>query len=198
MPDRTADLRAALEEPARRGILGSDIDGAIEHARQFARAMRPARRIVDLGSGSGMPGLVLAVDDAALQVVLLDASERRTDLLRRTVGRLGLADRAEVVCRPAEAFGRDHVHRGTFDAVVARAFGPPAMVAECGAPLLRLGGQLLVSEPPAGGSDRWPAKGLADLGLRQDASPLPHLASFTLVDACSERFPRRRLRPPLF
>ena len=125
MPDRTAELRAALEEPARLGILGTDIDAAIGHARRFAPALRPARRIVDLGSGAGMPGLVLAVDDAALAVVLLDASERRTDLLRRTVGRLGLADRAEVVCRPAEVFGRDPAHRGAFDAVVARAFGPP-------------------------------------------------------------------------
>ncbi len=198
MPDRTAELRAALEEPARLGILGADIDAAIGHARHFAPALRPARRIVDLGSGSGMPGLVLAVDDAALAVVLLDASERRTDLLRRTVGRLGLADRAEVVCRPAEVFGRDPAQRGAFDAVVARAFGPPAMVAECGAPLLRLGGQLLVSEPPDGGSGRWPAEGLAELGLRQDAGSLLHLASFTLVEACPERFPRRRLRPPLF
>jgi len=198
MPDRTAELRAALEEPARLGILGADIDAAIGHARQFAPALRPARRLVDLGSGSGVPGLVLAVDDAALEVVLLDASERRTDLLRRTVGRLGLADRAEVVCRPAEVFGRDLSHRGAFDAVVARAFGPPAMVAECGAPLLRLGGQLLVSEPPDGGSGRWPEVGMTELGLRQDAGPLLHLASFTLVEACPERFPRRRLRPPLF
>jgi len=198
MPDRTAELRAALEEPARLGILGADIDAAIGHARQFAPALRPARRLVDLGSGSGVPGLVLAVDDAALEVVLLDASERRTDLLRRTVGRLGLADRAEVVCRPAEVFGRDLSHRGAFDAVVARAFGPPAVVAECGAPLLRLGGQLLVSEPPDGGSGRWPEVGMTELGLRQDAGPLLHLASFTLVEACPERFPRRRLRPPLF
>jgi 16S rRNA (guanine527-N7)-methyltransferase len=131
-------------------------------------------------------------------VVLLDASERRTDVLRRTVGRLGLADRAGVVCRPAEVFGRDPAHRGAFDAVVARAFGPPAMVAECGAPLLRLGGQLVVSEPPDGGWGRWPADGMAELGLRQDAGPPPHLASFTLVEACPERFPRRRLRPLLF
>ena len=45
MPDRTDDLRAALEEPARLGILGADIDAAIGHARQFAPALRPARRI---------------------------------------------------------------------------------------------------------------------------------------------------------
>jgi 16S rRNA (guanine527-N7)-methyltransferase len=198
MPDRTAELRAALEEPARLGILGDDIGAAIEHARQFSPALRPAQRIVDLGSGSGMPGLVLAVDDADLEVVLLDASERRTDVLRRTVGRLRLADRVEVVCRRAEAFGHDPARRAGFDAVVARAFGPPAMVAECGAPLLRPGGQLVVSEPPDRSSRRWPEEGVAELGLRQDAGALRHLASFTLVEACPARFPRRRLRPPLF
>ena len=103
-----------------------------------------------------------------------------------------------MVCRPAELFGRDPAHRGAFDAVVARAFGPPAMVAECAGPLLRLGGQLLVSEPPDDRSSRWSEEGLAGLGLRQDAEPLPHLASFTLVEPCPDRFPRRRLRPPLF
>jgi 16S rRNA (guanine527-N7)-methyltransferase len=195
-------LRAAFAEAARLGILGSDIGIAIEHARRFGRALRPTGALLDLGSGAGLPGLVLAVDDEQLHVVLLDASERRTDLLRRAVGRLGVADRVEVVCERAEVFGRRPAVRGTFPAVVARAFGPPATVAECAAPLLTTGGQLLVSEPPidptSEPASRWPAEELAQLGLVADDRQPPYLASFRQVERCPERYPRRRLRPPLF
>ena len=178
MPDRTAELRAALEEPARLGILGADIDAAIGHARQFAPALRPARRIVDLGSGSGMPGLVLAVDDAGprrwccstpASAAPISCAAPSAGWVWPTGSRWSAGRRR---CSAAIL-----PHRGAFDAVVARAFGPPAMVAECGAPLLRLGGQLLVSEPPDGGSGRWPAEGLARAGAApgRRAAPAPGL-----------------------
>jgi len=81
--------------------------------------------------------------------------------------------------------------------VVARSFGSPSVTAECAAPLLAVGGQLLVSEPPSPSADRWPAAGLALVGLRLDET-VSGLASCTQVEPCPERFPRRRLRPPLF
>jgi hypothetical protein len=145
-----------------------------------------------------VPGLVLALRLPAAAVVLLDASERRTDFLRRAVGRLGLGSRVSVLLARAEVAGRQEVWRGRFDAVVARSFGEPAVTAECAAPFLRTGGQLVVSEPPFSGPDRWPAAGLEPLGLRRDPPTETTTASFTQVRPCPARFPRRRLRPPLF
>ncbi len=192
-------LRAVFDDAARLGFLGpGDVGRAMEHARGFVTALRTARRVIDLGSGAGLPGLVLAVDLPDLDVVLVDASERRADVLRRAVGRLGLRSRVAVECRRAEALGRLPAFRGRFDAAVARGFGPPAAVAECAAPLLRLGGQLLVSEPPVADERRWPADGVALLGLRRDELAIGTFASFTLQTPCPDRYPRRSVRQPLF
>jgi 16S rRNA (guanine527-N7)-methyltransferase len=175
------------------------IDPQVEHARRFATGLRPAALVIDLGSGGGLPGLVLAALRTELEVVLLDARTNRTDFLERAVGRLGWSGRVRVVAAPAEVVGRDPAWRGRVDAVVARSFGGPSATAECAAPLLRVGGQLLVSEPP-GAPDpaRWPAAGLELVGLERDEHAPDGLASFTQGSACSERFPRRRLAPPLF
>ena len=56
--------------------------------------------------------------------------------------------------------------------MTARSFGPPAATAECAAPLLAVGGLLVVSEPPDG-PDRWPADALAALGLEPSDSTSP-------------------------
>jgi 16S rRNA (guanine527-N7)-methyltransferase len=76
--------------------------------------------------------------------------------------------RVRVVTRRAEELGRDSTWRERSGLVVARSFGPPAVTAECGAPLLRVGGWLIVSEPPApeAPSARWPEAALTQLGLQ--------------------------------
>jgi 16S rRNA (guanine527-N7)-methyltransferase len=197
MPERPSALFDVLAESARLGFLGpGPVEDGARHARGFLGLLRPAATLLDLGSGGGLPGLVLAEALPATSVVLLDASQTRTDFLRRAVGRLGLADRVRVVTGSAELVGRDPDLRGSFDAVVARSFGPPATVAEGAAPLLRIGGQLVVSEPP-GAVSRWPAEPLAELGLVVDVVTAG-FASLRQVEACPERFPRRRLRPALF
>ena len=68
----------------------------------------------------------------------------------------------------AEDAGRDPRWRGQFDLVAARSFGPPAVTAECGVPFLRVGGALLVAEPPDSPDERWPAAPLEELALADD------------------------------
>ena len=96
-------------------------------------------------------------------MVLVDASQKRASFLVWAAIELGVADRAEVWCGRAETFGHDDGRRGRFDAVVARGFGPPATTLECGARCCRLGGRMVVSEPP--GYRNYPADGLARCGL---------------------------------
>ena len=131
-------------------------------------------------------------------MVLLDARTNRTDFLARAVGRLGWGDRVSVVAGRAEELGRLSQWRGRLGAVVARSFGSPAGTAECAAPFLAVGGQLVVSEPPDPPMARWPPAGLALVGLARDEGVADGLASFTQMELCPARFPRRRRRPPLF
>lgn len=139
-----------------------------------------------------MPGLVLAERWPRCSVVLVDASERRTEFVRRAAERLGLA-RVSVVRARAETIGRDPAHRGRADLVVARGFGPPAVTAECAAPLLRVGGRLIVSDPPNDSGSRWRDIGVAELGLggRRLVRVPAAFSVFEQRTLCPDRFPRR-------
>lgn len=151
---------------------------------------------MDLGSGGGLPGLVLATRWPDSHAVLVDSGTRRAAFLREAVTSLDLQDRVRVVLGRAEDLGRDPRWRGRFDAVVVRSFGPPAVVAECAAPFLKVGGLLVVSEPPGDVRtplERWPAEHLAVLGLRPCHSHDVgrHYQVLEQVTPCPDRFPRR-------
>ena len=197
----TDELLGLLEESRQRGFLGpGPVEVHLDHARAFVVAAEvPPSRALDLGAGGGLPGLVLAAiawPDA--RWTFLDAMAKRTAFLREAVDRLGLADRVEVLTERAEVAGRDAEHRGGYDLVVARSFGPPAVVLECAAPLLRPGGRLVVSEPPdAVLAERWPPEGVRAFG---GAAPRAvtaghrhevHLVVIDQHEACPDRYPRR-------
>ena len=208
-------LVAVLEESQSQGFLGpGPVETHLDHARGFAAsaAVGAPHRLLDLGSGGGVPGLVLAtLDWPSAEVVLLDAGERRCVFLAWAVDELGLAPRVAVRRARAEEAGREATLRGEFDLVVARSFASPAVTAECAAPFLRVGGKLVVSEPPedddADASTprvaRWPEEGLAEVGLRPLArwtSPFVYQALEQVVP-CADRYPRRTGIPakrPLF
>jgi 16S rRNA (guanine527-N7)-methyltransferase len=189
-------LEAQLERARELGFLGPGPIGPHRaHAEAFLTAIGdvPVGTCVDLGSGGGLPGLVLAMRLPSSAWTLLDAMQRRTAFLQEAVDALDLADRVEVVTARAELAGRDPVLRGRADLVVARSFGPPAVTAECAAPLLRPGGTLVVSEPPGGAGERWPAEALAELGFAPAvamAGP-PSLVQVRLVHPADDRYPRR-------
>jgi 16S rRNA (guanine527-N7)-methyltransferase len=153
---------------------------------------------LDLGSGGGIPGLVLAHGWPEREAVLLDSNTRRARFLTEAVAELGWQGRVRVVGERAEVAGRRPALRGAFSLVVARSFGPPPVVAECAAPFLRPGGVLVVSEPP--GSERhervdqrWPRSGLDALGLIPLARWQGRFGYQLLRQAepCPDRFPRR-------
>ena len=103
--------------------------------------LRQAERIADLGSGAGLPGLVLAASLPAAQLDLIESVSRKCDFLREAVERMGLAN-ARVVCERSEDWARGE-GRERYDAVAARAVGRLAALAELASPLLRDGGYLV-------------------------------------------------------
>lgn len=159
-----------------------------------ADAVSPARpRVMDLGSGGGVPGLPLLVVRPDWRWVLLDGSTSRGAFLTEAVDQLGRSGTATVVASRAEEAARDDSLRAGFDLVVTRSFGPPSVTAECGAAFLRTGGHLVVAEPPGGQPDRWPAHGLEILGLTSLPSRVGRTA-FQVLKAsapCPDRYPRR-------
>lgn len=184
------------------GFLGPGaVEEHIDHAAGFIDALADVSgRVIDLGSGGGVPGLVIAVTRPDLEVVLVEAMEKRCAFLKDAITALVLPN-TRVVHGRAEMLGRS-VLRGSADAVVARSFGLPAVTAECAAPLLRVGGRLVVSEPPGAG-ERWPPDRLALLGLRLGtrSTSSPVVQVLTQVEVCPDRYPRRDGMPakrPLF
>lgn len=76
-------------------------------------------RVLDVGSGAGLPGIPLAIAGPAVQMVLLDSNIKRVRFLRQVVLELGLANISVVRCRV-----EDYQPEVLFDSVVARAFAP--------------------------------------------------------------------------
>jgi 16S rRNA (guanine527-N7)-methyltransferase len=192
-----------LEDAQRRGFLGPEpVEHHLEHSRDLADAIGGcAGTFLDLGSGGGVPGLVLALDWPDGHGVLLDSQQRRCEFLEHVVERLGLGGRVRVRCGRAEDLARAPDLRGTVDLVVARSFGRPAVTAECAVGFLRGGGSLVVTEPPEGTFDletRWPEEGLRSLGLGSPEPVRSGSAGAVKIRAHAEpdgRWPRRVGRP---
>jgi 16S rRNA (guanine527-N7)-methyltransferase len=96
--------------------------------------LRSAKRIADLGSGAGLPGLVLAACLPDARFELIESSSRKCEFLNRAIQRMGLAN-AAVVCERSEAWAGGE-GREAYDAVTARAVGALPTLAELASPLL--------------------------------------------------------------
>ena len=160
----------------------------LAHAEGFAAALAEVAGedwapsfAADLGSGGGVPALPLALRYDRCRWVMVESMALRASFLRDAVATRGIEDRVEVIGQRAEAVGRRPEIRGRLDLVTARGFGPPAVVAECAAPLLTVGGWAVVSEPPGGRPDRWPDAGLAALGLSSAATESAFGATYQVL-----------------
>ena len=103
----------------------------------------PGARVADVGSGGGVPGLPLAIALPDHRFTLIEATGKKAAFLRSAAGALGLAG-VDVENERAETLGQRDGRRDAFDAVVARAVGPLAVVAELCVPLAKVGGLTLL------------------------------------------------------
>lgn len=97
------------------------------------------RVIADIGSGCGVPGLVIAATLPTASVTAVESIGRKCDFIRSSAEAAGLANVQVVNCRAEE--WSDGI--GSCDAVLARALAPLPVLAEYAAPLLRDGGVLV-------------------------------------------------------
>lgn len=105
----------------------------------FSARLPSGPRLLDVGSGGGLPGMVTAVARPDLEVHLLDATRKKTDFLREAAVVLGLP--VHVHHGRAEELGSGEL-RASFDIVTARAVAPLERLIPWAAPFLKVGGEL--------------------------------------------------------
>lgn len=120
---------------------------------------RTRGEIVDVGSGGGLPGVVLRVGLSGRTVVLLEARRKKVEFLRQVVRRLGLSG-VEAVWGRAEELGRG-AWQGRFGCAVSRAVGRLELLVRYCMPLLQPGGVLVAWKGPGVGQELVAAKEVA-------------------------------------
>jgi len=103
--------------------------------------------LVDIGSGAGLPGVVLKVARPRWEVLLVEGARRKAAFLEWVVRELDLRG-VTVVWGRAEELGRHSEYAGRCAWAVARAVGPLEVVIGYGWPLLRAGGRLVAQKGP--------------------------------------------------
>lgn len=167
--------------------------------RQFEKRKGPGR-LVDIGSGAGFPGLILAVLFENAEVTLIDSIEKKTNFLIEAAKLLEL-ENVEVLTERAESIAHHAQYRESFDVATARAVGAVEITAELALPMLDLGGLLIVQKTEAQVVDqthqaRKAAKflgGVVDGVMALDTAVLEKPRSLILVrkqEHTADRYPR--------
>ncbi|MFN2582852.1 MAG: 16S rRNA (guanine(527)-N(7))-methyltransferase RsmG [Candidatus Dormibacteria bacterium] len=144
--------------------------------------------VIDVGSGAGFPGVVLAAIAPRRRIVLLESDLRKAGFLTHAAGVCGL-DSVEVVARRAEDAGHDAALRQRFDGAVSRAAAPPAVLCELALPLVRLGGVLGAVVGDVDPRDSAAAASACGGGAPELVAP--GILRVAKVDATPDAYPRR-------
>jgi 16S rRNA (guanine527-N7)-methyltransferase len=127
------------------GLVARPDPGLIEDCLVLVEHLGDAQKVVDVGSGGGLPGLPLKIVRPDLQLTLIEADQDKAAFLVHACAQLGLQG-VEVVARRAEDAGHDPRLREVFDLAVARALAPLPVLAELCLGLVRVGGRLLAQK----------------------------------------------------
>ncbi len=130
------------------GLAAGPPEGLVDDCLVLVDQLGGARRLVDVGSGGGLPGLPLKIARPDLEVTLIEADGKKSAFLVHACARLGLQG-VEVVNRRAEEAAHDPRLRETFDLAVARALASMPTLAELCLPFVRVGGRLLAQKTEA-------------------------------------------------
>ncbi|KAG1671075.1 hypothetical protein FOA52_000747 [Chlamydomonas sp. UWO 241] len=130
------------------GSANGDDGGSGRSGGSDGGGARAGLRVIDVGTGAGLPGMVLAIARPQWKVTLLDSLRKRCDFLEAAVEKAGLSN-VSVVWSRAEDGGQSAQHRGKYDLAVARAVAETRVLAELCLPFVRVGGLWVAPKGPA-------------------------------------------------
>lgn len=106
-------------------------------------------RVVDIGAGSGIPGLPIRLADPAISLTLIEAKRKRVSFLHAACRELALPDVVVIEGRAEELIERDRALGESFDAVVARAVAPEGTLAALAFRYLKPAGVVVLGGSPS-------------------------------------------------
>jgi len=98
------------------------------------------RKVVDIGSGAGFPGIPLKIYQQGLDITLLEATMKKVEFLRHVSHKLGFERTLEIIHGRAEEYGKNRQYREKYDLAVSRAVSNLAILAEYCLPFVNIGG----------------------------------------------------------
>ncbi len=156
-------------------IRGSD-EGVEKHlidSLTLLPLMKEGERLLDIGSGPGLPGLALKIAEPSLRLASVESIGKKASFQRHVVRTLGLGD-VEVLAERAEALAERADLRGAFSLVVSRAFSSLADFASLALPFLADEGRLVAMKGALGEEElERDTEALRRLGLQ--AGEIRHL-----------------------
>lgn len=139
-------------------------------------------RLIDVGTGAGLPAIPLLIARPDLDFSLLDARQKRLNFIRDSLERLGLADRCQLIHGRAEEIGQSKDYRETFDLAIARAVAPLNVLLEYCLPLVKPSGYFIAMKGRLEGELEAAGKAMQILG-----GDLADLVQFKLPESRAER-----------
>lgn len=108
---------------------------------------RSAKKIIDIGTGAGFPGVPLAIASPEKEFVLMDSLNKRLKIIDELCAESGIRNVSTVHAR-AEELARNKQHREKYDLCVSRAVANMAVLAEYCLPFIKVGGCLMAYKGP--------------------------------------------------
>lgn len=107
----------------------------------IAQFLSENAKILDIGTGGGIPAIPIAILRPDLNINMLDSEQNKIEFCEKAVHQLNL--NAKPICARGEELAHDPDYRGQFDYVVSRAMASGSMLTELSMPFLKVGGKLI-------------------------------------------------------
>src|SRR5829696_1187410 len=147
--ERLLEYARLLASYDRANVIGTGDEGRIvlEHVLDslscfLHRPLFNARRLIDVGSGGGLPGIPIKIMRPELETILVESTGKKARFLQYAVDTLAL-DGIEIANTRVEDLGRTRAHHGAYDVATSWAVARLSVVAEYCVPLLEIGSRAI-------------------------------------------------------
>ncbi|MGI5912130.1 MAG: 16S rRNA (guanine(527)-N(7))-methyltransferase RsmG [Syntrophomonadaceae bacterium] len=153
-----------------------ELDQHIEDSLKILEFIQLEEEMIDIGSGAGFPGMILAIACPRTKITLVESNKKKSDFLKKVRNELALSN-VKISCERVEELGRQKEYRGQYSLCSSRAVASTNVLIEYGLPLLKVGGKLLLWK----GNNYKLEIDMAQNALRLIGGSLEHVWLYTLM-----------------